>query len=134
MLAHLESENCSVTRIKLDKLAISCKESKFYVRPGKEDYLRNGERKQWKAKANFRHNTCSRCDRSFTTTEGLVSHTESSFHHPLAYRCPGCLIEVADLSSLLTHVENSLCSEGISYGTGSIGRLLQHLWKHMADD
>lgn len=133
MMAHLETENCAVTRIKLDKLAVGCRDSKDYVIPGCEAYLRNGERRKWKAKANFNNNTCNRCDRHFSSTEGLVSHVDSSYHHRLAYQYHGCQAKSADLSGLLLHVENSPCSEGISYGTGSIGRLLQLLWKHIAD-
>ena len=114
MVAHLESEECSVTQIKLDKLAASCSAYKDYVIPGKEDYLRKGDRKKWRAEANPNNDKCTRCDRYFSTTAGLISHVNSSFHHPLAYQCAACKTPFANLSGLLAHVENVPCAEGIS--------------------
>ena len=133
LLAHLETEKCSVTRIRLDKLAVACTEHKHYVIPGQEEYLRCGGRKNHKAKADFKTGRCNRCDRYFPTTEGLISHVESSFHHPFAYQCAACKTPFADLSGLLTHIESVPCAEGISYGTGAIGKLLQHLWQKIAE-
>ena len=131
MLAYLETEKCKVTRFQLDKLAIACPFSVDYVIPGQECYLRYGDRKKFKAKAVFKSGICNRCERYFPTTAGLVSHVDSSFHHPYAYQCAACKTPFTDLSGLLMHVENILYSEGISYSTGSIGKLLHHLWRNI---
>ena len=61
-----------------------------------------------------------------------MGHVQSSCHHPLAYQCAGCESKYADLSGLIQHVESSACAEGVSYGTGSIVKLLHHLWEILA--
>ena len=133
LLAHLEAQKCVVTRLQLDKLSVACPASKDFVVPGQENYLRYGRRNKYKAKAIFRGSDfyCSRCEeRQFTTAAGLISHVDSSYHDPHAYRCPNCLVEFADLSGLLTHVESQSCDEKVS--TGSIGKLLKYLWERIA--
>lgn len=129
---HLEGETCVTSRIELDMLAIGCPHAKHYVIPGCEAHLRTGDRRRYKAvpvpRGSKRIRGCSECDRKFVTEVGLTTHLNSSAHHPLAYQCPGCHAQHADLSSLLAHVEASDCSEGVTYGTGSIGELLHFLW------
>ena len=105
--------------------------------PGCEAYLRTGDRRNYFSKAVFKEDLgwygCSECDRLFATDSGLTTHIESSVHHPLAHLCAGCESQRADLSSLLAHVEGSGCAEGITYGTGSIGKLLRHLWQNLRE-
>ena len=137
LLAHLETGTCVTTRVKLDQLAIKCEYSKDFVLPGCEAHLRTGDRKNYTSKVVFKRELnrfgCSECDRSFPTDSGLATHIDSSAHHPLAYECAGCTSPHADLSSLLAHVEGSGCTEGITYGTGSIGKLLQYLWQNLRE-
>ena len=135
LLAHLETETCITTRVELDKLAVKCEHSKDFVLPGRERYLRKGHRKKHIPKAVFKKDSnrfgCSDCDYPFANDAGLAAHMASSFHHPLAYQCAGCQSPHGDLSSLLAHVEGSACTEGVTYGTGSIGKLLRHLWQNL---
>ena len=133
MLAHLESESCATTCVQLDKLAAKHILSDHYVRPGFKAYLRTGARRKFQSKPIFNRSTksfgCNKCDRTFPTDEIMAAHIASNTHHPLAFRCPGCQAQMATLSALLAHVEAKTCSEGISYGTGSIGELLRYLWQ-----
>ena len=135
LLVHLETDTCITTRIELDKLAMSCASWKDYVMPGCEAHLERGDRAGYVSTIVFkkRHNRfgCSDCERSFSSDSGLATHITSSIHHPLAYQCAGCASQYADVSALLTHVESGACDEGITYGTGGIGRLLQHLWRNL---
>ena len=39
--------------------------------------------------------------------------------------------QYADLSALLAHIEVGSCGERITYGTGSIGQLLRHLYDNL---
>lgn len=135
MLAHLESELCATTRVRMDKLAAEYELSDYYVIPGCIDYLRTGSRKKFQSKPIFNRSTksfgCNKCDRTFPTDEMMSAHIASNAHHPLAFRCPGCQAQMATLSALLAHIEAKTCSEGISYGTGSVGELLRHLWQNI---
>ena len=119
--------------MELDQLAIACKHSKDFVKPGYEAYLKKGDRKFYATKAVYKKRTrrygCSKCDRHFQTVE---MHLQSSIHDPFAYQCAGCKSQYASLSALLAHVEVSSCGEGITYGTGSIGQLLRHLYDYLA--
>lgn len=137
LLAHLETGTCVTTRVELDQLAIKCENSKDFVLPGCEAHLRTGDRKNYISKVVFKKDInrfgCSECDRYFPGDLGLVTHIDSSAHHPLAYQCAGCKSQHADLSSLLAHVEGSGCTEGITYGTESIGKLLRHLWQNLRE-
>lgn len=136
MFEHLETGTCVTTRLELDRLAIQCEFYNDYVSPGCEEYLRRGHRQKHSARPVFlsqpRRLGCSKCDKIFDHYAGMMAHVQSSSHHPLAYRCAGCEAQSADLSGLLQHVESSACAEGISYGTGSIGKLLEHLWEVLA--
>ena len=136
LLEHLETGSCVTTRVQLDQLAIQCKFSKDYVRPGWGRYLRRGERQSCYAQPVFLSHPkrfgCSMCDKVFHQHGGMMGHIHSSCHHPLVYQCKGCDSQHADLSDLLKHVESTSCPEGISYGTGSIGELLHHLWENLA--
>ena len=69
------------------------------------------------------------CDKIFHNNDAMMQHIRSSAHHPLAYQCAGCESQFADLSGLYQHVEISDCTEGLSYGTESIGKLLIYLWE-----
>ena len=137
LLAHLETETCITTRLDLDKLAVDFEDSKDFVDPDMDHYLRNGHRKKYIPKAVFKKDVnrfgCSECDYPFANDGGLAAHIASSFHHLYAYQCAGCKSTHIDLSSLLAHVENSSCSEGVTYGTGSIGKLLRHLWQNLRE-
>lgn len=135
MLAHLESESCATTRVRLDKLAAESKLSHHYVAPGFSDYLRTGARRKFQSKPIFNRSTksfgCNKCDRTFPTDEIMAAHIASNAHHPFAFKCPGCEGQMATLSALLAHIEAKSCAEGISYGTGSVGQLLRHLWQNV---
>ena len=136
MVEHLETGVCITTRLELDQLAIQCDSSSDFVRPGFEQYLRQGERQKHHARPVYssRPNQfgCSKCGKIFDQHAGMMSHVQSSCHHPLPYQCAGCESQFSDLSGLLQHVESNACNEGISYGTGSIGKLLHHLWEILA--
>lgn len=135
MLCHFETETYVTTRVQLDQMAMECEFFKDYIIPGCEAHLQRGDRRRYQAIPVFNQNTqrfgCGQCDRYFPKDVGLAEHLKSSIHHPLAYRCAGCSLEFADLSALLAHVEVSKCSEGISYGTQSIGQLLHMLWQKL---
>lgn len=133
MLAHLESESCAITCVRLDKLAAEFVLSYHYVIPGFRNYLRTGARRKFQSKPMFNRSTksfgCNKCDRTFLTDEMMAAHIASTAHHPLAFQCPGCEAQMATLSALLAHIEAKICLEGISYGTRSVGRLLRHIWQ-----
>lgn len=137
LLKHLETETCITTRLDLDKLAVECENSKDFVNPNLDYYLLKGHRKNYIPKAVFKKDVnrfgCSDCDWAFADDAGLAAHMASSFHHLNAYQCAGCKSKHVDLSSLLAHVENRSCSEGVTYGTGSIGKLLRHLWQNLRE-
>ena len=137
LLAHLETETCVTTRVGLDKLAMSCPHWTDYVIPGCDAHLKRGIRAHYVPEIVFKKDLhrfgCSACERIFPAGVGLVTHTKSSVHHPLAYQCKGCESQHADLSGLLAHVEGSVCTEGVTYGTGSIGKLLRHLWQNLRE-
>ena len=136
LLVHLETGVCVTTRLQLDQFAIQCEFSSDYVRPGCEQYLRRGDRQRHCARPIFLSHPkrfgCSKCDKVFDQHGGMMGHIQSSCHHPLVYQCAGCDSQYADLSGLLQHVESSACAEGVSYGTGSIAKLLHHLWEILA--
>ena len=135
MLAHLESELCATSRVRIDKLAAEYALSDYYVIPGCIKYLRTGSRKKFQSKPIFNRSTksfgCDKCNRTFPTDGMMADHIASTAHHPLAFKCPGCQAKVATLSALLAHIEAKTCAEGISYGTGSVGELLRHLWENI---
>ena len=137
LLAHLETETCITTRVGLDKLAMKCEQWKDFVIPGCDAHLERGIRARYVPEIVYKNHLhrfgCSSCDRYFPNDDGLITHIRSSVHHPLAYQCAGCQSQHADLSSLLAHVESSGCTEGITYGTGSIGTLLRHLWQNLRE-
>jgi DNA-directed RNA polymerase subunit RPC12/RpoP len=133
MLAHLETDACTTTRVKLDLLAIECPYSKDYVRPGSEKHLRNGGRNMYYPKPVIhrglpRRFRCSKCDVEFPTYGAMHRHLRLTVHHPLVYQCAGCEMQFADLSALVSHAESLACEEGLSKGTGSIAQLLRYLW------
>lgn len=135
MLAHLESELCTTTRVQMDKLAAEYVLYDHYIIPGCREYLRTGSRERFQSKPIFNRSTrafgCDKCSRRFPTDEFMAAHIKSTAHHPLAFRCPGCLAESATLSALVAHIEAKSCSEGISYGTRSVGKMLRHLWQNI---
>ena len=137
LLAHLETETCITTRVGLDKLAMSCPHWTDYVIPGCDAHLTRGIRARYVPEIVYKKDLhrlgCSSCGRFFLTDEGLDTHIKSSVHHPLAYQCKRCESQHADLSGLLAHVEGSVCTEGVTYGTGSIGKLLRHLWQNLRE-
>ena len=137
LLLHLETETCTTTRVHLDKLAMSCLHWSDYVIPGCDAHLERGIRARHVPEIVYKKDLhrlgCSSCERFFPNDEGLFMHIKSSAHHPLAYQCKGCESQHADLSGLLAHVETSECTEGVTYGTGSIGKLLRHLWQNLRE-
>ena len=104
-----------------------------YAKTGCERYLRWGKRQRHFARPLFLSHPkrfgCSRCDKVFDQYSSMMRHIQSSCHDPWVYQCPACRSQYADLSSLLQHVESSACTEGVSYGTDSIVKLLHHLWE-----
>ncbi len=78
LLTHLETETCITTRVELDKLAVKCEDSKDFVIPVREAYLRKGHRKNYIPKAVFKKDLnrfgCSDCDYPFANDAGLASH------------------------------------------------------------
>ncbi len=135
MLAHLETELCTTTRVRMDKLAAEYILSDHYITPGFREYLRTGSREKYQSKPIFNRSTrsfgCNKCNRTFPTDAIMSAHIESTTHHPLAFQCPGCQEKYATLSALVAHIEAKTCSEGISYGTRSVGKLLRHLWQNI---
>lgn len=135
MLAHLESELCATTHVRMDKLAVEYVLSDHYVIPGFREYLRTGARRKFQSKPIFNRSTqsfgCNKCNRTFPTDGIMSAHIASTAHHPLAFKCPGCEARMATLSALVAHIEAKTCSEGISYGTRSVGKMLRHLWQNI---
>ena len=135
MLSHLESESCQTTRVRMDKLAAEYSLFDHYVIPGCREYLRSGMRETYQSKPIFKHSTksfgCDKCDRTFRSDEIMSTHIKSTVHHPLVFKCPGCQTESATISALVAHIEAKTCSEGISYGTRSVGKMLRHLWQNI---
>ncbi|KAM0799884.1 hypothetical protein BDR22DRAFT_806737, partial [Usnea florida] len=83
----------------------------------------------------FKHSTksfgCDKWNRTFLSDEIMPTHIKSTIHHPLVFKCPGCQAKSATISALVAHIEAKTCSEGISYGTSSVGKMLRHLWQNI---
>lgn len=135
MLAHLESELCLTTRTQMDRLAAEYALSDHYIIPGRKEYLLTGSRERFQSKPIFKRSTrslgCDKCNRTFPKDENMAAHIRSTTHHPLAFKCPGCQTQFATLSALVAHIEDKTCSEGLSYGTQSVGKMLRHLWQNI---
>lgn len=132
MLNHLESEVAQ--RARMERLAAKYEYSDSYIVPRFKEELLTGSRERFQAKPVFIRKTgnfgCDKCNRTFATDEIMADHIKSTLHHPLAFKCPGCQTKFAALSALVAHIEVKTCSEGITYGTGSVGGMLRHLWQN----
>ena len=119
----------------MDKLAAEYELFEHYVIPGCREYLRSGLREKYQSKPIFKPSTkafgCDKCDRTFFSDEIMSAHIKSTVHHPLVFKCPGCQAKSATISALVAHIEAKTCSEGINYGTRSVGKMLRHLWQNI---
>ncbi|MCJ1227104.1 hypothetical protein MMC12_003759 [Toensbergia leucococca] len=129
MLIHMESGNCRTTQRNLDRFAQWVYQSKKYVVPGFEDYLRGRRRQDRRAKGSNNHFIekwqCDECRKTSQTEAGLQRHLNSPVHNCLSFRCPDCKMEFPTLSGLVQHAESLSCEEEIRLG--SIGKMLHFI-------
>ena len=133
-MSHMES-GCAYSRTEINRLASKSHGAKHFVVKGFEQYLSEGRTQD--AEGYIRNNrrglSCNVCGNSYRSEDALALHIRQGAHAPYAFKCPDCKDTFKRLSELLMHVESSACDEGISYGTESLGKMLQYLWKKIAD-